>query len=157
MTGVEIVSGISKGIRGELTFDVEVSADGNTLLLSDGHFAGGPLPRSADLAIAIRGANCEFHRLDDGRLLANIKTSALEYAGCLATDQRELFFTRIVNGRPAIYHSIRNDAAAPCSTPQRVEAIQGFAEAPALSRDGRSLYYHARRGSRFVIERVVRR
>jgi hypothetical protein len=43
------------------------------------------------------------------------------------------------------------------SPPQRVAAISGFAEAPALSPDGRSLYYHALRGSRFFVERIQRK
>lgn len=56
-----------------------------------------------------------------------------------------------------IYRSSRNNRQQPWSTPQPVQAITGFVEAPTLSPDGMSLYYHARRGSRFVIERVTRR
>jgi hypothetical protein len=40
--------------------------------------------------------------------------------------------------------------------PQRVSAITGFVEAPALSPDGRALYYHKLEGGRFVIYRVAR-
>jgi len=45
---------------------------------------------------------------------------------------------------------------APFETPQRVSAIEGFTEAPALSPDGRSLYFHKREGNRFAIWRVTR-
>jgi len=39
---------------------------------------------------------------------------------------------------------------------QRVGAITGFAEAPSLSSDGRTLYYHRRVGRRFGIYFVTR-
>ena len=151
---VALVPGISKNVPGALTFDVEVSADGNTLVLSDGVFTGGPVPQSADLASAVRDG-AAFTRADHD-LFANINTSALEYAACLSSNELELFFTRLTGNEAAIYRSVRlrkTDAWAP---PQRVSAISGFVEAPALSPDGRSLYYHALRGSRFVIERVTR-
>ena len=40
--------------------------------------------------------------------------------------------------------------------PERVAAITGFAEAAILSPDERSLYYHKKEGTRFVLYRVVR-
>ena len=155
VTGIELVPGISRAIPGAVNFDVEVSADGRTLYLVDGVFTGGPVPQSADLVMAVRDGE-HFSRLSPD-LLANINTGALEYAACISADQLELFFTRIDRGDPAIFRSTRNDPAQPWSLPQPVQAITGFVEAPTLSPDGRSLYYHARRDSRFVIERVTRR
>ncbi len=151
---VELVPGISKNVAGAISFDVEVSADGNTLYLSDGVFAGDAVPQSADLAAAIR-ENGAFRRASSD-LFANVNTFALEYAACLSANELELFFTRYDGGNAVIYRSVRTDRSAPWSRPQKVAAITGFAEAPALSPEGRSLYYHARRGSRFVIERVRR-
>ena len=143
-----------EGLTGAISFDVEVSADGDTLYLSDGVFTGGPVPVSADLAAAVR-QNGEFKRLP-ADLFSNVNTDALEYAACLSVDQLELFFTRLIGTDTAIFRSVRTNPAQPWSSPQRIEAISGFVEAPALSPDGRSLYYHARRGSQFVIERVRR-
>jgi hypothetical protein len=40
--------------------------------------------------------------------------------------------------------------------PEHVSSITGFVEAPTLSSDGRSLYYHKREGGRFIILRVAR-
>jgi len=154
VTEVELVPGISKGIPGAINFDVEVSADGGTLYFVDGVFSGGPVPQSADLFMAVRDG-ARFNRLSPD-LLAGINTAALEYAACISADQRELFFTRVDRGDPAIYRSTRNDPAQPWSLPTLVQAITGFVEAPTLSSDGRSLYYHALRDSRFVIERVTR-
>lgn len=149
-----LVPGISKGIPGAISFDVDVSADGDTLILSDGVFTGGPVPESADLALAVR-ENGSFKRVPAGAF-ANINTAELEYAACLSIDELELFFTRLEGTEPAIFRSVRRGRSEPWSSPQRMTAISGFVEAPALSPDGRSLYYHARRGSRFVIERVRR-
>jgi WD40 repeat protein len=150
---VALVDGISK--PGVITFDVEVTADGDTLYLSDGVFNGGAVPSAADLAIAQRDSSGAFKRVP-ASIFANINTSALEYAACLSSDQLELFFTRLDGAQPAIYRSTRSDRNAAWGTPHPVTAITGFVEAPAFSPDGRLLYYHARRGSRFVIERVER-
>jgi hypothetical protein len=152
---VALISGISKNVPGAISFDVEVSADGETLYLSDGVFAGGPVPLSADLAAAVR-ENGEVERVSSD-LFSNVNTDALEYAACLSVNRLELFFTRLTGTDAVIYHSVRSDRMHRWSPPQRVAAISGFAEAPALSPDGRSLYYHALRGSRFVVERVQRK
>jgi hypothetical protein len=151
--GVSLVEGIAK--PGVITFDVEVAAQGDTLYLSDGVFAGGDVPQAADLAIATRDNTGAFRR-SASPVFANINTSALEYAACVSRDELELFFTRLVGTQTTIYSSLRSDRSQPWGTPRSISAISGFAEAPALSPDGRMLYYHVRRGSRFVIERVER-
>ena len=93
--------------------------------------------------------------------MRNVNTGALEYAPSISADLLELFFTRAqsVAGsvQVAIYRSHRASREAPFSVPERVAAISGLVEAPSLSGDGRSLYYHKRAGSRFVIYRVARR
>jgi hypothetical protein len=155
VTDVAPVSGISRGVRGQVNFDVEVSSDGNTLYFVDGLFTGGPVPVTADLAIAERGPDGQFHR-SDSSLLAAINTDALEYAACISDDQLELFFTRIANNESAIYRSTRRDRSSAWEAPRRISAITGFAEAPTIAPGGRALYYHVRRNGRFVIERVTR-
>ena len=67
------------------------------------------------------------------------------------------FRTATADVQVAIYRSYRASREAPFSVPERVAAISGLVEAPSLSGDGRSLYYHKREGSRFVIYRVARR
>jgi Tol biopolymer transport system component len=155
VSGVEIVAGLSKQVRGEVNFDVEVSADGNTLYFVDGVFQGGPVPRSADLVLAVRERDGQFRRRNKD-VLARVNTTALEYAACIAADERELFFTRVTGDGPRIYRSSRNGPDEAWRTPQIVQAISGFVEAPTISPDGRSLYYHAKRGSQFLIEQITR-
>lgn len=160
VSGIELVAGISLRQRGMVTFDAEVSADGSTLFVADGRFAGGHVPETADIDIAVRdGAG--FRRLPGARdLLRNVNTAALEYAPAVSGDLLELFFTRLEGSgrspRSAILRAVRPEAGAPFGAPQRLASITGFVEAPALSGDGRSLYYHRLDGGRFVILRVAR-
>lgn len=156
VTGVKIAEGVSKKALGSVNFDVEVSADGQTLYFVDGVFSGKPIPDKADIAIAVRdGAG--FRRLaGSADLLKNINTDALEYAACISPDELELFFTRVGKSEPVIYRSTRKNVTHPFDQPERTAVIKGFVEAATLSPDGRSLYYHRKDGERFVIYRVTR-
>ena len=89
-------------------------------------------------------------------LLKNINTDALEYAACISADELELFFTRFGNSGFAIYRSTRESKVQPFDPPERLAAIEGFVEAPPLTADGLSLYYHKKVGELFVIYRVTR-
>ncbi|HKQ75569.1 MAG TPA: hypothetical protein VJ810_17865 [Blastocatellia bacterium] len=156
VTGVKIVEGLSKKAPGIVNFDVEVSADGQTLYFVDGVFSGKPIPDKADIAIAVRGG-AGFRRLaGSAEILKNINTDALEYAACISTDELELFFTRVEKNGPVIYRSTRKNITQAFDPPERTAAIKGFVEASTLSPDGRALYYHRKDGERFVIYRVTR-
>ena len=156
LTGVKIVEGISEKEPGRVNFDVEVSADGRTLYFVDGVFSGKPTPDKSDIAIAVRDGAGFRHLPESAELLKNVNTGALEYAACVSPDELELFFTRVGRDGPAIYRSTRKNVTQPFDSPVRVAAIRGFVEAPALSADGRYLYYHLKEGERFVIYRVTR-
>lgn len=158
--GVELVAGVSERKPGMVTFDAEISADGDTLFFADGRFAGGHVPESADIAVATRDG-ARFVRSPQSReLLKHVNTAMLEYAPAISSDLLELFFTRLdrsgARPRAMILRAARDSVAAPFGPPQRVAAITGFVEAPALSGDGRALYFHRIEGVRFVIFRVTR-
>jgi hypothetical protein len=159
VTGIEPVPGVAPRKPGTVLFNAEVSADGATLLLVDGEFGSAPEPRTADISLAVRDGD-GFRRLPAAqRLLQHVNTAALEYAPALSADALELFFTRADStpGQPpAILRSHRGSAQAPFDPPQPVAAITGLAEAPALSPDGRALYYHKLEGAKFVIYRIAR-
>jgi hypothetical protein len=160
VSGVDLVGGISPLQPGIVNFDVEVSPDGESLFFVDGLFSGGPVPDEADFVIAEKDGG-DFRRLtESSTLLAEINTSLLEYAAAISSNGRELFFTRLdpadlVRG-PVIYRAARNGVDAPFVRPHPVATITGFVEAPTLSIDERSLYFHGREGSTFVIFRVAR-
>lgn len=152
---VELVDSISEKKPGRVTFDVEVSEDGNLLVLSDGTFTGGQVPKNADLNIAVRQGEV-FQRARETDLLKNVNSSALEYAPALSADGLELFFTRLRGNEPAIYRSARATSREAFGMPERIHAAEGFVEAPALSPDQRSLYFHKRQDNRHVIYHATR-
>jgi hypothetical protein len=156
--GVALVPGFPRG-PGLVHFDVEVSADGETLYYARGIFSGGAVPKSADLAVAVRQGESFAPSEALTAALGTVNTTgALEYAAAISRDGRELFFTRLPKGstQPAIYRTVRPNATAVFGTPARIAAITGFVEAPALSADGQRLYYHQRVGKYFAVCRVRR-
>ena len=161
VTGVELVPGISRHEPGIVNFDVEVSPDGNTLYLVDGVFGQGGVPRESKLVIAERVANGFRRKANSAFLLQHVNSGDdLKYAACISSDGRTLYFNRTrtgILGGTAIFVATRPDTASPFGAPLRVSAMTGFVEGATLSPDERSLYYHKREGSRFVLYRVQRR
>ena len=154
VSDIQPVEGVSRLQGGQVNFDAEISADGDTLVFVDGRFRpGNPLPIEADL-VAARGPG-RFVRQSSGPLaLAN--SLQLDYAPCLSADGLELFFTRLEGGQPALFQASRSATHQPFGRPIRVAAAEGFVEGPTLSPDGRSLYYHKQENGRFRLFRVTR-
>jgi hypothetical protein len=160
ITGIELVEGISARVDGIVNFDVEVSADGNDLYFVDGLFLPGRGVQTADLVIAHRNRATFERAKDSNNIFKNVNTSALEYAAAISADGLELFFTRFDSAgflTPAIFRAVRKNRNEPFGLPQVVAAAEGFVEAPTLSPDERSLYYHKRERSGFAIYRLTRR
>lgn len=157
VTRVKLVAGVSRHQPGWVNFDAELSADGGTLYFVDGRFGPSPVPEQADLVVA-RKKGGRFTRLEDSAdLLAEVNTAALEYAPCTSADQLELFFTRLVPGaEPRILRATRPTAGSPFGPPEPVAAAEGFVEAPTLSSDGTTLYYHRFDDGTFKLYRVTR-
>jgi len=153
---VETVSGVSKHQGGKIIFDAEISADGALLYFADGEYTGIAVPTAADLAIAARNGD-HFERLPNStELLAKVNSGALEYAPCVSADGLELFFTRSEWQQTAIFRATRSAVDQPFAAPERVSAIPTGTEAPTISPDGRSLYYHQSENGGFVLYRVTR-
>jgi len=143
---------------GRLIFDVELSADGKTMIFAEGTFSGGAVPDDADLYIATLGQG-GFVRTHEGRrIFANINTSELEYAPGLSEDGLELFFTRPSGiwpfSRPKIFRAKRATADEPFGIPEELK-IDGHVEGPSLAADG-TLYFHKLVDGRFEIWRQPR-
>jgi hypothetical protein len=160
VSSVGLVAGVSRNESGLLNFDAEIDPDGTLLYFVDGRFAGGAVPETADIVIAQR-VGFGFERLaNSAALLDKVNTSALEYAPTISADGLELFFTRFDAERsprePTILRAWRSRPDAPFEVPEREQALEGFVEAPSLSLDGSSLYYHKKENGRFVLYRASR-
>jgi len=159
VTNVHLVSGISGGTFGTLDFDVGVGPDGNTLYVSVGRFNGGPTPTSASIAIFDKAGSGFVPDPESSHILHAVNDKkTLTYAASISTSGLELFFTRVnpTGGDPVIYRAVRKHLGQPFGHVRPVAAISGFAEAPSISADGSTLYYHLLVGGQFDIECVTR-
>ncbi|MES2176361.1 MAG: hypothetical protein V4550_00740 [Gemmatimonadota bacterium] len=159
VTTVELVPGISRNQLGRVNFDVDVSPDGNTLYFVDGLFGNGGPPKEAKLVIAERVGQQFRRKANSDALLRNVNTSLLQYAACISADGLSLYFNRTrvgLFGGTAIFLATRPDTSSPFGVPKRIAAITGFVEGATLSPDERSVYYHKKDGTRFVLYRVVK-
>jgi hypothetical protein len=161
LSNVALVAGVSKDKLGDVNFDQCISPDGSTLYFVDGVFNGGSVPQKASIAIAKRVVGDHFVRLkNSAKIMQTINTHGLNYAPDISKSGLEFFFTRIPGQPPmpppVIYTATRASTSVPFGKPRKIEAITGFAEAPALSPDEKSLYYHLQVNGTFVIYRLTR-
>jgi len=158
VTGVALVPGVSAMRRGLVDFDEEISADGNTLYFTEGVFTGGNVPNSSQILIARRNGNGFARDPNSKKLLRTINNAGkLNYAADTSADQLEIFFTRFNGKEPAIFMATRTSTSKPFGSAEKIMAITGFVEAPSISPDGKSIYYHQRNpDGLFSIYRVTR-
>lgn len=146
VTGVALVDGVSRLRGGAVNFDAEISPDGTTLWFADGDYGAQGDLRAAKLAYATRAGTAFARDAGSDAVLATVNAGGLNYAPAISADGRELFFTRWASttdgSTPVIYRAARATASAPFGTPEVVSAASGFVEAPSLSGDGRTLYFH---------------
>lgn len=158
LNDVRLLPGLRSARLGQIVFDVELAADGETLVFADGTFSVGAVPNTARLALARRQGN-DFVRAGETTFEA-INREGRNYAPALSRDGCELFHTRLTGFFPfyaaTIWRAVRRAPDAPFEAPHRIDAIESFAEGPTLSPDGRTLYYHARRNGRLRLFRVTR-
>jgi Tol biopolymer transport system component len=156
VTGVELVPRVSLGKPGIVNFDAEISADGGSLYFVESEFNWRGQPKSARILFARRRGNSFVRDAASAAIMKTINTDALNYAPATSASELEIFFTRVGPDGPAIFMAERANKALPFGEPLRLSAISGFAEAPTLSPDGKSLYYHEKVDGRFAIYRVTR-
>jgi hypothetical protein len=156
ITGIELVPGVSLAKPGIVNFDAEISADGNTLYFVESQFNWRGQPKSARILFAHLIGHTFVRDAASESVMKTINTDTLVYAAATSASECEIFFTRVDAEGPAIYAARRNDATQAFGEPVRLAAINGFVEAPTLSTDEKSLYYHKKENGRFVIYRVTR-
>ena len=158
---VSIVPGVSSATPGRVNFDATISADGNTLYFVDARFDDANQPITADLVIARKTPSGFARVADSARILAKVNTRDLEYGAAISSDGLTLYFTRAAaplgSASPAIYVATRPQRTSAFGPPRKLTTLTGFVEAPALSPDGRAIYFHERVGATFRIFRAARR
>ncbi len=142
--------------------DVEISADGETLYVTDNLwrlFGGGP--QSSNFLAARRQPDGSFRRLENAdEIFANINTDLLEFAAAVSSDELTLYFTRVDRSALArgaadgfgLYVATRSEKNAPFGPPERIEAIRGYVEAATVSPDDCAIYFHKQVAGRFDIQ-----
>jgi len=156
---VHPVPGVAAPAPGQVDFDVSVSPDGGWLYVSVGQFGSGSGPSRAGLALYRRRGRGFVADPRSAALLSAVnRAGPLVYAASVSADDRELFFTVADPTGQAVQidRAVRSSTTRPFGHVQRVAAVSGFAEAPSLSGDGTTLYYHLRVGQQFAIQQVTR-
>ena len=139
--------------------DGEISPDGQYYYFVNAHFSpGSAVPDRSDIGIAEFDSTNTFNRIaNNDAIMAAVNTArCLEYAPSISSDGLELFFTRLdlCAVTSEILVSTRASTDDPFGEPARIGAITGFVEAPSLSPDGNTLYYHMNDGGIYTIYRV---
>jgi len=156
-TPVNPVPGVAAPKLGLINFDEEISADGNTLYFTQGNFATGNLTSTTMMVATLQGGSFVVDP-NSAKIMKTINDQYLNYAADTSADELEFFFRRTnLKVGPAIYMATRKSTSKPFGKPKKINAITGFAEAPSISPDDLSLYYHVKNPSGvFVINRVTR-
>ncbi len=157
VTPVNPVPGVAAPRMGLVNFDEEISADGNTLYFTQGNYATGNLTSTTMMVATRQGGNFVVDP-NSAKIMKTINDRHLNYAADTSADELEFFFTRTnLRTGPAIYMAARKSTSKPFGKPKKIHAITGFAEAPSISPDDLSLYYHVKNPSGvFIINRVTR-
>ena len=143
---------LSLNLPGWLNMDAEISADGRTLYTTQSYFDGGAAPKQSYFITAhLKNGRFEIDNRSS-ETFHNINSSDLEYGTSVSPDGLEFYFTRLRYGNgPELktYHAARPNKHAAFSVLTAIKAITGFAEAPAITSDGRLLYFHKKRAEAF--------
>lgn len=156
VTGKEVVENLSLNQPGWVNFDVEVSANGNSLYVVDGRYDENGGPYEANIFLAIRNGTSFQRATNSAEILQNINTEHLEYAAAISSDELELYFTRILvpygpDPDSQILIAKRSSTSEPFGEPQRISELSGFVEAPTLTPDNSAFYYHKKVSGKYVL------
>jgi len=132
-----------------INMGVEITKTGDEIYTSRAHFTDGN-PDLGNIRYAIaNGDDYQIHSNEE-EILKNINTdTAIEYAGEVSNDGLEIFFSRLTisESRFRLLYSKRSNKQEAFGTPISIpgpfeDNLLNFVEGPALSPDGKKLYYH---------------
>jgi Tol biopolymer transport system component len=160
VTGVQPVPGVVAPQAGMVDFDVDVAPNDRTLYVSLGTFANGAATPSASEILIYNKAKRGSYALNahSSEILSAVnRPGALTYAADISGHGRVLFFTQSASNssQPSIYRATRSGPGQPFGNVQLVAAASGFVEAPSVSSNGRTLYFHKLVNGHYVICRAT--
>jgi len=142
---------------GWIIMDAEISPDGKLLFFVNAKFTSGALPVESDIGVAHKVSNEFIKDPNSKTLLQNINTkNYLEYAPSFSADGMEIFFTRVTKNSTHIYVSSRNSLSESFGQPELLDIKGDLPEAPSISFDGKTLYYHKKDGQYYRIYKMTR-
>ncbi len=144
---------------GWIIMDGEISPDGNDFYYVNAHFSGGAVPDQSSIGVSHKSGAAFNKDPNTDAIMANINSPLyLTYAPSISSDGLELFFTRLnlCTMSSEIMVARRSFISDPFGSPELIGAISGFAEAPSLTNDKKTLYYHANDNGLFAIYKVSR-
>jgi hypothetical protein len=155
-SNVQLINGVSRLQAGWVNFDIEVSADGQTIYFVDGQIDQTGIPSTADLVIATKTATGFQRLVNSNEILKNINTGDLEYAAGISVNQLELYFTRLAlpitaSSSPELFVAVRNTVNEAFGTPFKISSISGFVEAATIAPDQKTIYFHKKEGNVHVL------
>lgn len=160
LTNLNLETALAPGRPPQFNMDGELSASGGRFYVSDNVWGLFRL-RSSDLRVAVR-ENGRWRRAPESNSwFAAINTrNALEYAPATNEAETELYFTRLTLPflRPPRFETfvaVRANPTTPFGPPERIDALEGYVEAPSVAPDG-ALYVHAMVNGRFTLMRSAR-
>jgi hypothetical protein len=143
VTDVAVIPGLG-GEFGYIDMDVEISGDGSALYISRGDFRKGAPPKSARLIRAVNKDGVWQIDPDSEAHFANINKDGMVYAAEPSRDELAVYYTKgnFKTKSFAIMKATRKSKTEAFENPEVVYAAEGLIEAPAVSYDGRLLYFH---------------
>ncbi|MEQ1765141.1 MAG: hypothetical protein ABL984_18585 [Pyrinomonadaceae bacterium] len=161
-TNVQLIGGVSRLQPGWVNFDIETSADGQTLYFVDAQFGLTGNPKTADIVIATKNGSGFQRSSNSSEIMQNVNTDALEYAACISANQLELYFTRVevaftAASFPGLFISTRPNIKEPFGVAYKIPTIKGFVEAMTIAPDQKTFYFHKKESNRFVLYMVRRK
>jgi DNA-binding beta-propeller fold protein YncE len=144
---------------GWIVTDAEVSPNGTALYFVNAHSNAGSVIDKSDIGVAHLSNGDFIVDANSREIMKNINADdCLEYAPSINSDGLELFFTRLnqCTNQPEILVAKRNAVMEPFGNPERIGALSGFSEAPSITLDKRTLYYHCKIDGTYAIYKVSR-
>lgn len=164
VTDVKVVLANADIGSGAIAMGPEISHDGNTLYFVSSFF--NRKPREMKIMVAHKKGGKFVLAKNSEEIMKNINTKAWEYAPAISNDGLELFFTRATGSLTgvanasmtfAIFVAKRNSIDESFGVPQTISAVKGFSEGPTIGGNGKTLYYHHKKGKgKFTIFKITR-